>query len=182
MNSPTYRTTGPNCRPEPSRTAIGVAGIVFYGLLWGAASADLVSVQFHVGLETVVGFLQAAILIAPFIAFVLTRRICIALQQKDRELLLHGYETGRLVRLPGGEFIEVEKPLDAYEQWRLLDVKDGAPLLLRPGPDGKVTWGQRLRFHVARFFFEDRIGSPETRTHEAELSPEPVTAPDRPRR
>jgi ubiquinol-cytochrome c reductase cytochrome b subunit len=144
-------------RNAPTRTAIGVAGIVFYGVLWGAASADLISVQFHVGLEAVVGFLRAAIVIAPSIAFILTRRICFALQKKDRELLLHGYETGRLVRLPGGEFIEVQRPLDAYEQWRLIDAQEHAPLALRPDANGSVTWRQRLRFYLARFFFEDRM-------------------------
>ena len=151
-----------------------MAGIVFYGVLWGAASADLISVQFHVGLEAVVGFLQAAIVIAPSIAFVLTRRICFALQKKDRELLLHGYETGRLVRLPGGEFIEVQKPLDAYEQWRLIDVEEHTPLTLRPDANGSVTWRQRLRFHLARFFFEDRISGPRKRTLESETSPQPL--------
>jgi ubiquinol-cytochrome c reductase cytochrome b subunit len=144
-------------RNAPSRTAIGVAGIVFYGVLWGAASTDLVSVQFHVGLETILGIQQAAILIAPSVAFVLTRRICFALQKKDRELLLHGYETGRVVRLPGGEFIEVQKPLDAYEQWRLIDVQDHSALTLRPDANGPVTWRQRLRFRLSRFFFEDRM-------------------------
>jgi ubiquinol-cytochrome c reductase cytochrome b subunit len=69
-------------------------------------NADLISVQFQVGLETVLGFQQAAIVIAPSIAFVLTRRICFALQKKDRELLLHGYETGRLVWLPGGDILQ----------------------------------------------------------------------------
>ena len=144
-------------RNTPTRTAIGVAGIVFYGVLWGAASADLVSTEFHVSLESVVGFWQAAVLFAPAIAFFLTRRLCFALQKKDRELVLHGYETGRIVRLPGGEFIEVAKPLDAYERWRLVDVQDHAPLVLRPDANGKVTWPRRLRFRLARFFFEDRI-------------------------
>lgn len=147
-------------RNTPTRTAIGVAGIVFYGVLWGAASADLISSEFHVGLEVVIVFLQISVVIAPSIAFFLTRRICFALQGKDRELVLHGYETGRVVRLPGGEFIEVTKPLDAYEQWRLVEVQDYVPLMLRPGANGKVTWRQRLRFHLSRFFFEDRIGSP----------------------
>ena len=71
--------------------------------------------------------------------------------------MLHGYETGRVVRLPGGEFIEVQKPLDAYEQWRLIDVQDHSPLMLRPDAKGSVTLRQRLRFRLARFFFEDRI-------------------------
>jgi ubiquinol-cytochrome c reductase cytochrome b subunit len=144
-------------RNAPTRTAIGVAGIVFYGVLWGAASADLMSVQFHLGLEIIIGFLQAAVLIAPTIAFILTRRICFGLQKKDRELLLHGYETGHVVMLPSGEFIEVQKPVDAYERWQLVDLQDHTPLALRPGPDGKVTWRQRLRFRLSRFFFEDRM-------------------------
>jgi ubiquinol-cytochrome c reductase cytochrome b subunit len=158
-------------RNAPTRTAIGVAGIVFYGVLWGAASADLMSVQFHLGLEIIIGFLQAAVLIAPTIAFILTRRICFGLQKKDRELLLHGYETGHVVMLPSGEFIEVQKPVDAYERWQLVDVQDHTPLALRPGPDGKVTWRQRLRFHLARFFFEDRLSNPVTRAKAPDVSP-----------
>lgn len=148
-------------RNTPTRTAIGVAGIVFYGVLWGAASADLISSQFHVGLEAVIVFLQVAIAAAPLIAFLVTRRICFALQKKDRELLLHGYETGRVVRLPGGEFIEITESLDVYERWRLIDVQDYAPLMLRPDANGRVTWWQRLRFRLSRFFFEDRISGPQ---------------------
>jgi ubiquinol-cytochrome c reductase cytochrome b subunit len=161
-------------RNAPTRTAIGVAGIVFYGVLWGAASADLISTHFQVSLESVVGFFQAAVLFAPAIAFFLTRRMCFALQGKDREIVLHGYETGRIVRLPGGEFMEVHKPLDVYEQWRLIDVQHHAPLALRPNPDGKVSWRQRLRVRLARFFFEDRI-TPVSATGPAkDIAPELV--------
>ncbi|GAB3042734.1 ubiquinol-cytochrome c reductase cytochrome b subunit [Parafrigoribacterium mesophilum] len=157
-------------RNAPTRTAIGVAGIVFYGVLWGSASADLISVQFHVGVETVVGFLQAAVLVAPAIAFILTRRICFALQEKDRELVLHGYETGRVVRLPGGEFIEVQTPLDSYEQWRLADGQHPASLIVRPDADGKLSWTRRLRLRLAGFFFENRMSDPLMRTDDAEIS------------
>lgn len=148
-------------RNAPTRTAIGVTAIVFYGVLWGAASADLITTHFHLPLEFVVAFFQAAMLFAPTIAFMLARRICLALQKKDRELVLHGYETGRIVRLPGGEFVEMHKALNNYERWRLLDVPDQAPLVLRPDEDGKVAWTQRLRWRLSRFFFEDRM-SPVT--------------------
>ena len=62
-------------------------------------------------------------LFAPAVAFFLTHRPA-ALQKKDHELVLHGYETGRIVRLPGGEFIEVAKRMDVYERWRLVDAQD----------------------------------------------------------
>jgi hypothetical protein len=41
----------------------------------------------------------------------------LALQRKDREIALHGYESGRIVRLPGGEYVEVHEQLDDYERW-----------------------------------------------------------------
>jgi ubiquinol-cytochrome c reductase cytochrome b subunit len=42
------------------------------------------------------------------------------LQKRDRETLLHGYETGRIVRLPGGEYVEVHQPLDESERRHLV--------------------------------------------------------------
>ncbi len=33
-------------RKMPTRTAIGVAGIVFYGVLWAAAGSDVIALQF----------------------------------------------------------------------------------------------------------------------------------------
>ena len=70
-------------RNTPTRTGIGVAGIVFYGALWGAGSADLVATHFHLGVETVVAFYQALVVLGPIVAFVVTRRVCLALQKKD---------------------------------------------------------------------------------------------------
>ena len=53
-------------------------------------------------------------------------------QRADREKVLHGRETGRLVMLPHGEFIEVHEPLSpekaylltAHEQLPALDIGD----------------------------------------------------------
>jgi ubiquinol-cytochrome c reductase cytochrome b subunit len=148
-------------RNTPTRTAIGVTALAFYGVLWGAGSADIVTTQFHLPLELVVTFFQLALLIVPPLAFMLTRRVCLALRKRDREVVLHGYETGRIVRLPGGEYVEIHAPLDDYERWRLVDVPDYAPLELRPDEDGRVTIAQRIRWRLSRLFFEDRI-SPVT--------------------
>jgi ubiquinol-cytochrome c reductase cytochrome b subunit len=106
-------------RNTPTRTGIGVAGIVFYGGLWGAGSADLLATHFQLGIENVVVFFQVVAVLGPLAAFWVTRRFCLALQDKDRAIVLHGYETGRIVRLPGGEYFEVHENIDAYERWKL---------------------------------------------------------------
>jgi ubiquinol-cytochrome c reductase cytochrome b subunit len=98
------------------------------------------------------------VIVGPAIAFFVTRRVCIGLEKKDRDLLLHGYETDRIVRMPGGEYVEVHEQLDAYEQWRLIDVTEYEPLKLRPDERGAVRPTQRLRALLSRFFFEDRLG------------------------
>jgi ubiquinol-cytochrome c reductase cytochrome b subunit len=147
-------------RDTPTRTGIGVAGLTFFGLLWLAGSADLVAVAFSLTIETVVATLQVGVLIAPIIAFEVTRRVCLGLQRKDRELVLHGFETGRIVRLPGGEYIEVHQQLGDADLQRLAGVVDQQPEVLRPDERGRITPLRRLRARLSRFFFEDRIARP----------------------
>ena len=144
-------------RNAPTRTAIGVAGIVFYATLWIAASADLISTHFSVTFESVIGVLQVTVLVGPAIAFFITKRVALALQRKDQEVLLHGYETGRIVRLPGGEYIEVHEPISEYERWRITAVDTPRPLTLRPDERGQLTPARRIQVRLSRFFFEDRI-------------------------
>ena len=108
-------------RNMPTRTGIGVAGVVFYATLWAAGSADLIADAFSLTIEGVVLTMQIVLVVGPAIGFTLARRVCLGLQRKDRDVVLHGYETGRIVRLPGGEYIEVHEPVDRYERWRLLE-------------------------------------------------------------
>ena len=115
-------------RNAPVRTGIGVAGLIFFGVLWLAGSADLVAAAFSLSIEGVIAALQVSLLAGPVIGFEITRRICLGLQRKDRELVEHGYETGRIVRLPGGEYVEVHRPIDESERAKILgaDAVDGA--------------------------------------------------------
>jgi len=144
-------------RNAPTRTGIGAAGVVFYAVLWAAASSDLIATHFKMTIEGVINTLQVLLILAPIAAFIITKRTCLALQRKDREIALHGYESGRIVRLPGGEYVEVHEQLDDYERWRLLDYNDYQPLTVRPNDEGRITVGTRLRAGVSRWFFEDRV-------------------------
>jgi ubiquinol-cytochrome c reductase cytochrome b subunit len=144
-------------RNEPTRTGLGVAGIVFFAALWGAGSADLVATSFQVSLESVVHAFQALAVLGPVAAFVVTRRVCLALQKKDRQLLLHGYETGRIVRLPGGEYVEIHAPVPDDERRRLSGPEAVEPLQVRPDDAGRIRWVDRLRAQISRAYVDDRL-------------------------
>ncbi|MBA8816276.1 ubiquinol-cytochrome c reductase cytochrome b subunit [Microbacterium halimionae] len=148
-------------RNAATRTAIGAAGVTFYAALWAAASSDIIATHFWVTMEGVIHVLQATLILGPVLAYFVTKRICIALQKKDREIALHGYESGRIVRLPGGEYIEVHQPVDEYERWKLVDFETYAPLVVRPNDKGNIPWHQNVRASLSRWFFEDRL-SPVT--------------------
>jgi ubiquinol-cytochrome c reductase cytochrome b subunit len=150
-------------RNAPARTSIGAAGVTFYAVLWAAASSDLIATHFHVSIEAVIHTLQALLILGPIIAYQVTKRVCIALQKKDREIALHGFESGRIVRLPGGEYIEVHEQLNDYERWKLVSYNEYKPLMIRPNDNGRITAAQRVRAGLSRWFFEDRI-SPVTST------------------
>jgi ubiquinol-cytochrome c reductase cytochrome b subunit len=150
-------------RNAPTRTAIGAAGVTFYAVLWAGAATDLIATNFKMSLNQVLTSMQILLIVGPIVAYIITKRACLSLQRKDREIVLHGRETGRIVRLPHGEYIEVHEPLDEFEQWKLVDFKDYQPTLARPNSDGKITIGARIRASLSRVYFEDRI-APVTQT------------------
>lgn len=143
-------------RYAATRTAIGVASIVFFGALWGAASADLVATHFRLAVESVVAFYQVAVVVGPPVAFFIARRVCLGLQKPDRGILLHGYETGRIVRMPGGEYVEVHGRVDDHARRRLRTPAVQQPYLARPDERGRLHASDRARAAISRFFFEDQ--------------------------
>jgi ubiquinol-cytochrome c reductase cytochrome b subunit len=155
-------------RNMPTRTGIGAAGLTVYAVLWAAASSDLIATHFRLSIEGVITTLQFVLVVGPFIAYFVAKRVCLALQKKDREIALHGFESGRIVRLPGGEYIEVHEQVDDFERWKLVSFNDYEPLMIRPNAAGRIPPQERVRAVLSRWFFEDRI-EPVTRT-DVELS------------
>lgn len=147
-------------RNAPTRTAIGAAGVTLYAVMWGAASSDLLATHFQLSIEGVILAMQIMFFVGPIVAYQVTKRVALALQKKDRSIALHGYESGRIVRLSGGQYVEVHKPLNEYERWQLVSYTDYAPLMLRPDDNGKISFSNRLRAGISRWFFEDRVVPP----------------------
>jgi ubiquinol-cytochrome c reductase cytochrome b subunit len=144
-------------RNSATRTAIGAAGVTMYAVLWAAAASDIIATHFWVTMEGVIHTLQALLILGPILAYFITKRMALALQKKDREIALHGYESGRIVRLPGGEYIEVHQPVDDYDRYKLVDIEHYEPLIVRPNAQGRIPWHENLRAAVSRWFFEDRL-------------------------
>lgn len=155
-----YHNTLDRPRNAPVRTGFGFAGVTFYGVLWLAGANDVISHVFEISLYTTTWIFRVAFFVAPVIAFVVARRICLGLQRKDAEMLSHGYESGIIKRLPSGEFIEVHQPLSEERAARLDSKKpipnasaelvdaNGVPEPGSRGPLGK------LRLRLNRLYVE----------------------------
>jgi ubiquinol-cytochrome c reductase cytochrome b subunit len=107
-----------NDRPRnvPTRTGIGVAVVVFYGVLWAEGANDVLANAFQVPLYTVTWIARVLVLAGPVAAYVITRRICLGLQRKDARMLEHGVVTGIIRQSPDGEFTEVVRPVTDEER------------------------------------------------------------------
>jgi ubiquinol-cytochrome c reductase cytochrome b subunit len=106
-----------NDRPRnaPTRTALGIAVITFYGVLWLEGANDVIADHLDIGLYTTTRIAQVSMFVGPVIAYIITKRICLGLQRKDKHLLEHGVETGIIRQLPSGGFIEIERPVSEEE-------------------------------------------------------------------
>ncbi|MEQ7010624.1 cytochrome b N-terminal domain-containing protein [Actinopolymorpha sp. B17G11] len=144
-------------RNNPTRTGIGVAGIVFYGVLWAAAGSNTIAVVFGISVEGFMHALQVLLVIGPVAGFDIARRICIGLQRRDRAIVLHGRETGQLVRTRSGGYAEVHLAVDAAERQRLADYEDHPPVPLQRDVHGQTRLPQRLQVRLSQLFYRDRI-------------------------
>ena len=103
-------------RDVPVRTAVGVMAITFYVILVLMGSNDLIAYHFDISLNATTWAGRIGLILLPPLAYFSTYRICLGLQRQDREVLEHGIETGIIMRLPQGEFVEVHQPLGDVDE------------------------------------------------------------------
>ncbi|HET7531205.1 MAG TPA: ubiquinol-cytochrome c reductase cytochrome b subunit [Mycobacteriales bacterium] len=171
-------------RDVPVRTGLGVMSIVFYGVLYVGGQNDVLANTFHWNLQDTTWTLRVLLIVAPPIAFYLTKRLCLGLQHHDEELLHHGIETGIIRRLPSGEYIEVTEPLPEQRRAVLAmqlgeDLHEPGAIAEAPSTNGHGANGQhaigrpvsplaRARASLEGFFFERR--EPKARPEDDEPS------------
>ena len=98
-------------RDVPNRTALGAMCLTFFVVLVLSGGNDVIAEKFHISLNATTWAGRIGLLLLPPLAYYLTYRLCLGLQQHDREVLAHGVETGIIRRLPDGRFVEVHQPL-----------------------------------------------------------------------
>src|SRR6185369_17187202 len=98
-----------NDRPRnaPVRTGIGVAAITFYGVLWAEGANDVIADKLQIPLYTVTWIARVLTILGPIIAYVITKRVCLGLQRKDRNeerlAVLEAKKVPALLPAPGSE-------------------------------------------------------------------------------
>ena len=152
-------------RNTPTRTAIGVMAITFYGILVINGANDIVAQAFNLSINQLTWFTRIGVFVIPPLAFIATRRFCLGLQRRDRDLLLHGRESGQILRLPHGEFIEIHTPISDEEKAVILAKRDIAPIEAPPATDenGVATPGLRAkkwRAKLSNAYFGENVQRP----------------------
>jgi len=161
-------------RNVPVRTGLGAAGITFYGVLWLAGSNDILSHTFQISLFATTWIFRIALIVGPILAFIITKRICLGLQRRDRATLEHGYESGTITQLPGGEFIEVHKEsspetVEVLQSAKYQGFRTVPPTVDANGVESPATRGflGKLRIRLAHWYTKDNVSFEDVVPHSA---------------
>ncbi|MDT0323406.1 cytochrome bc1 complex cytochrome b subunit [Streptomyces millisiae] len=153
-------------RNSPTRTGFGVAWLTAFAVTTVGGGNDLFAIHFNLSINAITWFCRIGFFVLPVIAFFVTRRICLGLQRRDRDKVLHGRETGIIKRLPHGEFIEVHEPL-AQEKLHLLTSHDQhEPYEVGPETDEngvrrRIGPVERVRARISRGYYGEQAQIPK---------------------
>lgn len=147
-------------RNAPTRTAFGVAWITAYMVMLVGGGNDLWATHFHLSINSITWFVRIFFFVGPVIAFIVTKRICLGLQRRDKDKVLHGRESGIIKRLPHGEFVEVHEPLSQGELYKLTAHEQYEPAALPPavdenGVERKIGAMEKLRVKLNKGYYGD---------------------------
>ncbi|MDX3054293.1 ubiquinol-cytochrome c reductase cytochrome b subunit [Streptomyces sp. NE06-03E] len=145
-------------RNRPVRTGFGAAWISLYLCFLVGGGNDLFATRFHLSINAVTWVIRVSVFVVPVLVFVITKRVCMGLQLRDKEKVLHGAETGNIQRLPHGEYVEVHRPLEAAQRYALTAHEQYAPLSPDPALDAsgaprKLSRRDRLRIRLSQAYF-----------------------------
>lgn len=144
-------------RDVPVRTAFGVAAVVAYAVLLAAGGNDVTAFSFRVSVNALTWVYRVGFFAGPVVAFMVTKRLCLALQSHERTVLTEGEETGRVTQNVHGALEPGHAGAAADRMYRFL-VRDLPSPLPFPGVDG--TRHRRLRSALSRWYFGRRVEIP----------------------
>nr|WP_235215740.1 ubiquinol-cytochrome c reductase cytochrome b subunit [Phaeacidiphilus oryzae] len=122
-------------RDRPTRTGLGVAGLTWYVVLLLGGGQDVLADTLHVSVNALNWTLRIAFLVAPPLAFLLTKRACRGLRAWEEERLTEGEETGRVRQNAAGGYEEDREPLPEETRRVVLARRAASALPAPSGPD-----------------------------------------------
>jgi ubiquinol-cytochrome c reductase cytochrome b subunit len=158
-------------RNMPVRTGLGAAWLSLYAVLLIGGGNDIVATHLHLSINSITWFVRVAVYVLPVVTYIVTKRICLGLQRRDRDKVLHGRETGTIKRLPQGEYIEIHEPLTQGQLFALTQHEEHPPYEIGPRVDAngvrrRVTVPQRVRARLAEAMFGPRSRIPKPTVEE----------------
>ena len=149
-------------RNNPVRTGIGMAGITAYSVFMFAAGNDIMAIKLGMSINDITWFFRIGLFVLPPLMFWVTKRICLSLQRRDRDTVLHGRETGTIIRTPDGKFFERHDTELTADQWVLVQHDPVAPLELETEVDEhgvarKTSRLAKAKVALSRFYFADAV-------------------------
>jgi ubiquinol-cytochrome c reductase cytochrome b subunit len=159
-------------RNAPTRTALMVALMTFYGITWLAGGNDIIATHLRLSINEITYFNRVAVFIGPVIAFIITRRWCISLQRHDNDTLLHGRESGVIMRDAMGGYTEKHEALSPAAAYTLTSRNRDVVFVPEEGVDdnGVSKRGARvdkLRSRLSHWWYGHNIQKPTVAELEA---------------
>jgi len=151
-------------RNMPARTAIGAAVLAMAADLQLAGGDDVIAFHLNMPVEDLVWAFRAGFFVLPAVAFMVTRRACIALQRRDRRRLRQGIEFGITAVREGSAYAAVARPASGEERAvmearRPDELFMPIPRHLVPLPTPRRALAQ-LRARVNHFYVLSRLETP----------------------
>ena len=128
-----------------------------------AAGNDIMAIKLGLSINDITWFFRIGLFVLPPIAFWVTKRICLSLQRRDRDTVLHGRETGTIVRTPDGKFFERHErrgrrpSSGCWCSTRPSPRSRSRPSVDENGVARKAHRKDRRRAWFSRFYFADAV-------------------------
>ncbi len=162
-------------RNHPVRTGIGAAVITFAAVLQVAGGQDVFAFVLGLELPALTWFLRISLVVLPVLVFLAVRRLCLALQARDRRRILHGHGTGEVRRTPDGGYQEARVRIPNAEHYLAVtrDLPRPAEPPARPGRLGRRSRPRRrdrLRTALSHWYVRDRIELPASESEQRRIA------------
>ena len=155
-------------RDAPTRTAVMVALMTMYGLFWAAGGNDIIAIKLHMSINHITYFMRVMVFVGPVIAFLITKRWCISLQRHSNDMVLHGYESGIIMRSADGGYSERHLPISEDRAYTLTARERDEVFVPGSGVDENGVPAKRglggsldkVRAKVSEVMFADNVQKP----------------------